>query len=99
MFIRKATKNIKGKTYTNYVLVESVRTEKGPRQKTVCSLGSLKPRPKEQWLSLARSIQDALIGQMRLEGYGEEVESIVERIERKRGKRIRARRGLQEIEA
>ena len=100
MFIRKTTKRIKGKTYTNHVLVESVWTEKGPRQKTVCSLGSLKPRPKEQWLSLACSIQDALIGQMRLEGYGEEVESIVRKVEQgKRGKRIRARRGLEEIEA
>ncbi len=53
MYIRKATRRYKDKTYTNYVLVESVRTPKGPRQKTICSLGDLAPRPREAWLKLA----------------------------------------------
>ena len=98
MFIRKTTKKDKERTYTNYVLVESVWTEKGPRQKTICSLGSLKPRPKEQWLCLARRVQDALIGQMRVEGYGKEVEAIVQKVESKRKKGVKPRRNLQEIE-
>jgi transposase len=98
VFIRKTTKKDKNRTYTNYVLVESVRTEKGPRQKSVCSLGSLKPRPKEEWLSLARRIQDALIGQMRIEGFGDEVEAIVQKVESKRKKGVKPRRNLQEIE-
>ena len=44
MFIRKTTRRYKDKTYTNYLLAESVRTEKGPRQKTICSLGDLSAR-------------------------------------------------------
>ena len=36
-----------------------------PRQRTVCSLGDLSPRPREEWLKLARKIEDALIGQRR----------------------------------
>ena len=31
-------------TYFNYLLVESVLTPKGPRQKVICSLGDLSPR-------------------------------------------------------
>jgi transposase len=63
MYIRKSIRSYKGRTYTNYVLVESVQTPKGPRQRTVCSLGDLSPRPREEWLELARKIEDALIGQ------------------------------------
>ena len=37
MYIRKAWSTYKGKKYYNYVLVESVQTEKGPRQRTVCA--------------------------------------------------------------
>jgi transposase len=63
MYIRKSIRTYKGKTYTNYVLVESVTTPNGPRQKTICSLGDLSPRPRQEWLMLARKIEDALIGQ------------------------------------
>ena len=31
MYIRKSIRSYKGTTYTNYVLVESVHTAKGPR--------------------------------------------------------------------
>ena len=98
MYIRKNTRRHKGKTYTNYVLVESVRTDKGPRQKTVCSLGSMKPRPKEQWLELAQKVQDALVGQMRVEGHGDEVESILQKIEDRKNKKAKQRKTLREKE-
>ena len=62
MYIRKALRVYKGKTYFNYLLVESVVTPKGSRQKVVCSLGDLRPRPKEQWLALAHKLQSALGG-------------------------------------
>jgi hypothetical protein len=39
MFIKRTTKRVKGKTYVNHLLVESVATPKGPRHKVVCSLG------------------------------------------------------------
>lgn len=66
MYIRKASRTYKGKTYTNYLLVESHLTAKGPRQKVVCSLGDLSPRPKPQWLELARKLENALAGQQDL---------------------------------
>ena len=63
MFIRKSTRKYKDKTYTSYLLVESVSTPKGPRQKTICSLGDLSPKPREQWLKIARRMHAALAGQ------------------------------------
>jgi transposase len=63
MFIKRTTKRVKGKTYVNHLLVESVATPKGPRHKVVCSLGSLEPAPKEHWLALARKLKATLAGQ------------------------------------
>ena len=67
MYIRKSTREYKDKTYTNYVLVESVHTPKGPRQRTICSLGSLEPAPVEEWLALAHRLESALRGQLPLQ--------------------------------
>lgn len=72
MYIRKTVRRYKDKTYVNYLLVESVLTEKGPRQKVVCSLGDLSPGPPEQWLALARKLRDALTGQLSLPGLADE---------------------------
>jgi hypothetical protein len=66
MYVRKTTRRYKDKTYTNYLLVESVLTPKGPRQKVVCSLGDLSPRPAKEWLTLARKVEEALVGQTNL---------------------------------
>jgi transposase len=66
MYIRKASRVYKGKTYFNYLLVESVLTPDGPRQKVVCSLGDLSPRPRHEWLALAHRLQSALSGQEEL---------------------------------
>ena len=78
MYIRKATRKYKDKTYTNYLLVESVTTPKGPRQKVVCSLGDLSPRPREQWLTLAHKLQAALAGQTVLFDEEPEVAALVD---------------------
>src|SRR5919106_4413499 len=66
MYIRKTQRVYKGKSYTNHLLVESVLTPKGPRQRTICSLGSLEPAPCEQWLALAHKLDSALQGQQYL---------------------------------
>jgi transposase len=88
MFIRKTTRKYKDKTYTNYLLVESLHTPKGPRQKVICSLGDLNPRPARQWLQLAHKIEDALAGQANLlEGPDPEVERIVRQVRRRQSKR------------
>ena len=63
MYIRKSSRTYKDKTYVNYVLVESSLTPKGPRQKIICSLGDLRPRPPAQWLELAHKLSSALSGQ------------------------------------
>jgi len=66
MYLRRTTRRVKGKTYHNYLLVESVATPKGPRQRVLCSLGALAPAPKAQWLGLARKLHAALAGQRTL---------------------------------
>jgi hypothetical protein len=85
MYIRKSIRSYKGRTYTNCVLVESVHTAKGPRQKTICSLGDLSPRPREAWIELARKIENALIGQSDfIDSDESEVANIVDRVRARR---------------
>jgi len=92
MYIRKSIRSYHGRTYTNYVLVESVHTPKGPRQKTICSLGDLRPRPREAWIELARKIEDALVGQSHLLDTDDaDVADIVHRVRARR--RDEQRRG------
>ena len=79
MYIRKTTKTHKGKTYDNYLLVESVSTPKGPRQKILCSLGSLAPAPREHWLNLAHRLQASLAGQLALTTTDVSLETVVEK--------------------
>src|SRR5580704_14728622 len=70
MYIRKSIRSYNGRSYVNYVLVESVHTAKGPRQKTICSLGDL---------------EDALVGQGDLLDVADaEVADIVRRVTTRR---------------
>jgi len=89
MYIRKTKRVYKGKIYTNHLLVESVSTPKGPRQRMLCSLGRLEPAPREQWLALARKMEAALQGQLSLQGQGAEAETLLQRAHqgRKRSQR------------
>ncbi|MFQ5781412.1 MAG: hypothetical protein ACE5HN_11585, partial [Nitrospiria bacterium] len=66
MFIKRSTSRQKGKTYVNHLLVESIATPKGPRHRVICSLGSLKPAPREEWAHLAHKLHSALLGQKEL---------------------------------
>ena len=66
MYLRRPTRRVGDKTYQNYLLVESVATPKGPRQRVICSLGALAPGPKDEWLGTARRLQAALAGQTAL---------------------------------
>src|SRR3972149_3193682 len=59
MYLRRTTRRVGDKTYQNYLLVESVATPKGPRQRVICSLGALAPGPKDTWLGTARRLQAA----------------------------------------
>lgn len=80
MFIRKTVKRHNGRSYSTYLLVESVRTPEGPRQKTICSLGDLSPGPRQKWLGLVNRVEAALQGQVPLDGPDPLVEGIVDKI-------------------
>ena len=64
MFIKEiTTRNPKTqKEYIKHTLVESVRTEKGPRQRTVMQLGHLK-LPMESWPLLIAELENRISGQ------------------------------------
>jgi Transposase DDE domain len=87
MYVRQTTRRYKDKTYTNYLLVESIHTPNGPRQKVICSLGDLSPRPAEDWLRLARKVEDALVGQADLFSQPDpEVEQIVRQVRQRQAR-------------
>jgi hypothetical protein len=79
MYIRKTTKTHKGKTDHNYLLVESLHTPKGPRQRILCSLGSLAPAPREHWLHLAHRGPASLAGQLSLTPPDAPLQTLVEK--------------------
>src|SRR5712692_4402165 len=66
MYIRRTTKSVRGRAYHTYLLVESVQTERGPRQRTICSLGSVPPAPPDHWPGLVRELEAAQLGQLPL---------------------------------
>jgi Transposase DDE domain len=49
MFLRRYTRSKDAKTHTYYALVESVRTDAGPRQRTVAYLGELNHDQERRW--------------------------------------------------
>src|SRR5881628_1921789 len=83
MYIRKSIRTYKEKTYTNHLLVESIQTPKGPRQRIICSLGSMEPGPAEEWLGLAHKLQAALQGQESLPDSSEQIQPWVEKARRR----------------
>ena len=92
MYLRTTTRKYKDKTYTNHLLVESVHTPKGPRQRTVCSLGDLKPRSRAEWLKLVHKVELALVGQGDLFAKpDEETQAVVARVRARQGAQSAAR--------
>lgn len=77
MFIKAVKKKNKGsdKEYIQHRLVESYRTEKGPRQRLILNLGSL-DLPKKDWKLLANKIEEIVTGQSALSFYDEKIESL-----------------------
>ena len=49
MFLRRYQRKKSGKTHVYYALVESLRTEAGPRQHVVAHLGELNPQQQRRW--------------------------------------------------
>jgi len=78
MYFRKTTKSVRGRPYHTYLLVESTQTERGPRQRTLCSFGSTPPAPAAQWPSLVRELEAAQSGQLPLTGPSPELIRLLE---------------------
>jgi transposase len=78
MFIRKVPqKNKKNrKSYYTHKLVESIRTERGPRQRDVLNLGVDFDLPKNQWKDLANCIEGIITGQKLLFDYSRKIQSL-----------------------
>jgi len=80
MFIRAVEhKNKKNRRkYRTYKLVNSVRTERGPRQTTVLNLGSDFKLPKEDWKQLANCIEEILTEQQSIFEYPKKIRTLAE---------------------
>ena len=85
MFIRKVPhKNKKNrKEYYTYKLVESIRTQRGPRQRDVLNLGANFDLPKEQWKDLANCVEGIITGQKPLFDYPQEINTLAHRYAKK----------------
>ena len=79
MFIRENKKSNKGykKQFIYHLLVESYRTDKGPRQRVLLDLGKL-TLPKDQWKLLANRIEEIINGQSSLLDVEVEVEALAQ---------------------
>ena len=75
MFIRAVEHNNKKnrRKYRTYKLVDSVRTERGPRQTTVLNLGTDFNLPKEHWKQLANCIEEIVTEQQSLFDYPQKI--------------------------
>jgi hypothetical protein len=84
MFIRKVPHKDKKnrKQYYTYKLVESVRTQRGPRQRDVLNLGVDFQLPKEQWKELANCIESIITKQKLLFDYPNEIRSLAQKYAR-----------------
>jgi len=85
MYIRKTTHTNKknGQKYHTYKLIESVRTERGPRHRPVLNLGTDFSLPQDQWKDLANRIEAIISNQMGLFPVSEEIEKLAQSYARK----------------
>lgn len=79
MYIVEIKKQNKGydKVFISHRLVESVRTQRGPRQRILLHMGKLE-LPKTQWKQLADRIEEIVYGQMPLLPVNEEIEQMAQ---------------------
>src|SRR5271155_2777209 len=80
MFIRKTRKidAVTKKSYFSYQLIESVRTERGPRQRIMLNLGQIPELDVEQLKELANRIEAIMSGQTMCVLPSQEIESLAQ---------------------
>jgi transposase len=85
MFIRRVPhKNRRNlKEYYTFKLVESIRTERGPRQRDILNLGVDFDVPQKQWKDLANCIEEIITGQLPLIDYPKVIRNLARRYARK----------------
>ena len=84
MFIRASTQKKKTQTeYTTFKLVESFRTERGPRQRTVLNLGADFALPEGQWKDLANRIEEIVTRQEPIFPCTQEIERLARKYVRR----------------
>jgi transposase len=84
MFIRASIQKKKTQTeYKTFKLVESFRTERGPRQRTVLNLGVDFQLPEPQWKDLANRIEEIITRQEPIFTYAPEVERLARKYVRR----------------
>ena len=76
MFIRKTKKSNGSKNYYCYQLIESIRTERGPRQRILITLGSGLDLDKDESKQLANRIEEILTGTLNLFEPPEHIEQL-----------------------
>ena len=57
MFLRRITSRKDGKVHTYWALIESIRTARGPRHRTVTYLGELGPSERAGWAEVRRILE------------------------------------------
>jgi hypothetical protein len=85
MFIRRVQhRNRKNrKAYATYKLVDSIRTERGPRQRVVLNLGVDFDLPKDKWKDLANCIEGMITGQRPFIAYPKDIRALGSRYARR----------------
>jgi transposase len=84
MFIRASTQKKKTQAeYTTFKLVESFRTERGPRQRTVLNLGADFALPEGQWKDLANRIEEIVTRQESIFPCTQEIERLARKYVRR----------------
>jgi len=85
MFIRRVqhTNRKNRKAYATYKLVDSIRTDRGPRQRVVVNLGADFDLPKDKWKDLANCIEGILTGQRSLIAYPTDIRTLGSRYARR----------------
>ncbi len=82
MYIRrtKVKGGPRGEVYITHRLVESVRTERGVRQRTLLNLGKDFPVPPERWPELIQHLDQVLSGQSTLVPLPGDLEGLAQRL-------------------
>src|ERR1700737_1983 len=80
MFIKRTKRTIRGKTYQYSLLVRSENTERGPRHRTIASLGKMDDLSLEREKEVVCRVEMALAGQLSILEEDPVVKDIVARI-------------------